>query len=328
MTNRTDWAQATEVVKAAQRILVVTHVSPDGDAIGSLLGLTNALRGQGHRVSCAVDGGVPGYLNFVSGSAMVHSELTSGEWDLMISVDASDEERTGAVGEYGRAHSQQVINLDHHATNTMFGDVFLVMPSAVSASEVIYHWLIYMGLPITTDVAVPLLTGLVTDTLGFRTNNVTAPTLGMAMRLMESGAVLSEITARTLDSKSYRVIELWKGALPSATLQGEVIEASVTQEDLRRARMDEVSDGGLVSLLIKTNEARVAVVFKELEDGRVEISLRSKPGYDVSQVALGVGGGGHKQAAGATIDGPLEAARARILPLLQQVVAAGVPVAK
>jgi phosphoesterase RecJ-like protein len=84
----------------------------------------------------------------------------------------------------------------------------------------------------------------------------------------------------------------------------------------------------LVNLLVTANEAQVAVVFKELADGRVEISLRSKPGYDVSQVAFSVGGGGHKQASGATIDGPLEAARARILPLLQAVVAAGSPLIK
>jgi phosphoesterase RecJ-like protein len=95
---------------------------------------------------------------------------------------------------------------------------------------------------------------------------------------------------------------------------------------LRRAGLDDVTDGGLVNVLSKVNEARVAVVFKELVDGRIEISMRSKPGYDVAQVAFSIGGGGHKQASGATIDGPLDAARARILPLLQAVAASGIPV--
>src|SRR5690606_489941 len=130
----------------------------------------------------------------------VQDELKSGEWDLMISVDASDEERTGQVGVYGRGHSQKVINLDHHATNTMFGDIYLVMPTAVSATEVVFHWLNHIGHAITIEVAVPLLTGLVTDTLGFRTSNVTSDTLGIAMKLMAVGASLHEITARTLDS--------------------------------------------------------------------------------------------------------------------------------
>lgn len=326
MTSSIDFAGATAAVQAAQKILIVTHVSPDGDAIGTLLGLTNALRQMGRRVTCAVDGGVPGFLEFLPGAGTVQAELKSGAWDLMISVDASDEERTGQVGIYGRAHSQQVINLDHHATNTLFGSIYLVLPTAVSASEVVYHWLNHIGHSITVEVAAPLLVGLVTDTLGFRTNNVTADTLGIAMKLMAAGASLHEITARTLDSKPYRSIELWKTALPSVKLQDEVIEGVITQADLQNAGLEDATDGGLVNLLVSANEAKVAVVFKELPDGRFEISLRSKTGYDVSQVAFSVGGGGHKQASGATIDGPLESARARILPLLKAVVAAGVSV--
>lgn len=322
MTNKTDWAAATQAVDQAAAILIVTHVSPDGDAIGSLLGLGNALRERGRSVTCAVDGGVTGYLDFLPGTKAVLDKLTFGHWDLMISVDSSDEERTGAVGAFGRSRSQQVINLDHHATNTLFGDIHLVMPETVSATEVIFHWLRHMQQPFSQDIAVPLLTGLLTDTLGFRTNNVTAETLRLATTLMEAGANLNDITMRTLDSKPFRMLELWKHALTSVMLDQAVIAANVTQADLSAVHVDDVTDGGLVSLLNQVNEARVAVVFKELPDGKVEISLRSKPGYDVSQVAFAVGGGGHKQASGATIDGPLDAARARILPMLQAVASA------
>ena len=169
----------------------------------------------------------------------------------------------------------------------------------------------------------PLLTGLATDTLGFRTSNVTAQTLEIATQLMAAGAPLPEIMARTLESKPYRTVELWKYALETVALHDQVVEAVVSQQALKAVGLDEVTDGGLVGLLSKINEARVAVVFKELDNGRVEISLRSKPGYDVSQVAFSVGGGGHKQASGATIDGPIEAARERLLPLLQEVAANG-----
>lgn len=322
MTNRTDWDQAAAAIRTAQSILIVTHIGPDGDAIGSLLGLGNALRVSGRKVICAVDGGIPGFLDFLPGASTVVDQLKSGTWDVMVSVDASDEERTGEVGAYGRANSKRVINLDHHVTNTFFGDIYLVMPSAVSATEVIYHWLNFMQYTLTPEAAIPLLTGLVTDTLGFRIRSVTTQTLQIAIRLMEAGASLFDITTRTLDSKPYRVLELWKNALPSASLNGQVIEAVVSRADLQKAGLDEVTDGGLVSLLNTVNEARIAVVFKELEDGRIEISMRSKPGYDIAQVAFSVGGGGHQQASGATIDGPLEAARARILPLLRQVIAA------
>ena len=319
MTNRTDWSAASQAVEAANAIIIVTHVSPDGDAIGSLLGLANVLRERGKSVDCAVDGGVPAFLNFLPRAGSTRDRLKKGNWDLLISVDASDEERTGEVGEYARAHSKQSINLDHHPTNTLFGDIFLVMPDAVSASEVIYHWLNHMNHDLSADVATPLLAGLATDTLGFRTSNVTPETMHIATQLMAAGASLPEIMARTLESKSYRTVELWKHALDTVALRGQVVEAVVSQAALKAAGLDEVTDGGLVGLLSKVNEARVAVVFKELENGRVEISLRCKPGYDVAQVAFSVGGGGHKQASGATIDGPIEAARERILPMLQKV---------
>jgi phosphoesterase RecJ-like protein len=319
MTSRTDWAEASAALQAASSILIVTHVNPDGDALGSMLGLGNVLRERGKKITCAVDGGVPGFLNFLPGASSVVDELKKGRWDLMISVDASDEERTGLVGTYGRAHAGAVINLDHHATNTFFGDLYLVMPEAVSAAEVVYHWMRHLGYTISEAAAVPLLTGLVTDTLGFRTSAVTADTLAIAIALMQAGASLPDIINRTLSSKAYRVIQLWKEALTTVRLDGAVIEASILQTALRQAEFEEVTDGGLVSLLNSVNEARVAVVFKELEDGRIEISMRCKPGLDVAQVALSVGGGGHQQAAGATIDGPLEAARERILPLLKQI---------
>src|SRR5690606_10977391 len=255
MTSKLDWAQATAAVDAAQKVLIVTHVGPDGDAIGSLLGLGNALRERGKLVTCAVDDGVPSFVEFLPGAETVVNELNSGSWDLMISVDSSDEERTGNVGAYGRAHSTQVINLDHHATNTFFGDIYLVMPEAVSATEVIYRWLVHMQQPLTLEIAMPLLTGLVTDTLGFRTSAVNADTLRIAMELIAVGASLPDITARTLDSKPYRMIELWKHALPSVALHGQVIAAIISQDNLRQAGLDDVTHGGLVSFLNTVNEA-------------------------------------------------------------------------
>ncbi|MFO7322611.1 MAG: bifunctional oligoribonuclease/PAP phosphatase NrnA [Chloroflexota bacterium] len=317
MTNNLNWQGASDAINNAGTILLVTHIDPDGDAIGSLLGLANALRARGKTVDAVVDGGVPASLQFLPGAETVLSSLTQGEWDVMVSLDSSDEPRTGEAGVYGRAHSRLVINVDHHPTNTGFGDLHLVMPEAVSTTEIVLAWLRHMGQEITPDIARPLLTGLVTDTRGFRTSNVRASTLGEAQRLMEAGASLTEVTQRVLDSHPYELIELWKYALPSVTLQGAVISGVITQEDLRRAGADEKTNGDMVSLLNSVTQAMIAVVFREKANGDIEISLRSKPGYDVSQVAFSLGGGGHRQAAGATIPGPLEAARERVMPLLQ-----------
>ena len=319
-----EWEKAAEALTAAGRILLVTHIHPDGDAVGSLLGLQNALHERGKTPDAVVDGGIPEYLRFMPGAKSVRPTLLTGEWDLMISLDASDEERTGAAGAYGRGHSKLVMNIDHHPTNTMFGSIHLVQPEAVSTTEVIYDWLAHMGQALSPDIAVPLLTGLVTDTNGFRTSNVNSRTLQLAQLFTEQGASLSEITARTVGSTPYSTVELWRTALQTVALQDGIISATITQDTLKKVNLPEPTDAGLISFLISTNESRVAVVFKEVADGRIELSFRSKPGYDVSQVALALGGGGHKQASGATIAGPLEAASARVMLMLREVVGQGV----
>jgi phosphoesterase RecJ-like protein len=303
--------------------VIVTHVKPDGDAFGSALGMTNAFRAMGKMVTVADDDGVPDYLEWLPGADTVVTSLTEGQWDLMISTDASDEVRTGDVGTYARANSKTVINLDHHITNTLFGDIHLILATAVSSTDIVYRWFTEVGITISKEVAVPLLTGLVTDTIGFRISLVTTHTLGVAQALMQAGASLTEATARTLDSRSYQSVQLWKYALPSVQLDGEVIYGVVRIVDAERAGLTDVSDEGLASFLNQVEEARVAIVFKEQENNTVEISMRSKPGYNVGEVAFQVGGGGHKQAAGATITGTVESVMALVLPKLHEVTANG-----
>lgn len=322
--SRLQWVEATQLVQDAKRILIVTHVHPDGDAIGSMMGLANALRQMGKHVDVSVDDGVPKSLSFIPGSDTIYAKLTSGKWDLMISVDSSDEERTGQVGSYGRHHCKNVINLDHHITNIFFGDVYLVMVDAVSATEVVFKWLEYMNLlPLNRDIALPLLTGLVTDTMGFRTSNVKAETLGIAQKLMDFGASITEVTARTLDSKSYQALQLWGKAFQSMQLDDQIVSVNITLQDLADIGVKDVSDSGLVGLLNQINEAMVAVIFTEVHDEKVKVSLRSKRGYDVGSVAMALGGGGHKQASGATISGTMDSVREKVMPLLRQAVREG-----
>lgn len=319
-----EWQVATDAINNAETILVVTHVSPDGDAIGSALGLTNALRQMGKTVTVADDDGVPAFLKWLPQADTVVSELSSGSWDVMISTDASDESRTGDVGAYGRANSKIVINLDHHITNTGFGDIHLVVPAAVSAAEVVFDWWESIQLNWSNDVAIPTLTGMVTDTIGFRTNNVTERTLQIAQALMGYGASLTEITGRVLDVKSWEELNLWKRVFHTIELHGEVITAEISIADFDAVGgADEVSDGGLVSFLNKTKEAMIAVLFKEQDDGTVKLSLRAKPGYNVSDIALSLGGGGHRQASGATVSGSLDEVKSKVLPLLHEATEAG-----
>ncbi|MCY4466423.1 MAG: bifunctional oligoribonuclease/PAP phosphatase NrnA [Chloroflexi bacterium] len=317
-----NWQAAADAIADAQTVLVASHVSPDGDAIGSLLGIAGALRGLSKIVTAAIDEGVPDELAFLPNSQTILPKVTRGEFDLMIALDASDIERIGSVGKYGLAHSRRVINLDHHPTNTRFGDILLVMPEAVAAAEVVFDLLQYAGWQLSRDVAFNLLAGLVTDTQGFRIPATSSRCLEIAQALMEAGAPLSEIMARTLNRRSFAEVTLWQNALQSVQLQDGLISAAITQSDLEQASLHKMTDGGLVNYLVDVDAAKVAVVFKELPTA-VEISFRAKPGYDVGRLALALGGGGHVLAAGCTLAGSLQQAQELVLALTRKTIDAG-----
>jgi phosphoesterase RecJ-like protein len=308
---------------AAERIVVVSHPHPDGDAIGSLLGLTNQLRALGKDVTCAVDEGVPEFLQFVPGSETVLPKLESGDWDLVVFVDAGDLDRAGEVGAYALAHAPRIVNIDHHPTNPRFGDVALVVPESASAAEIICElWERVGHTDYGRSVAVPLLTGMVTDTIGFRTSSTTPRTLELAVKLMQRGASLTEITARTLDVMDLDELELWKRVLPRVTVEDQIAYVSVQAADTASVGMENMTDAGIVQFLVRVNQIMVACVFKEY-DGEVRLSLRSKRGYDVASAAKSLGGGGHLQASGATLHMSLAEAEALVLPLLRDVVRKG-----
>lgn len=317
------WQAAAEAIAGAKSILLVSHIAPDGDAVGSLMGMARPLKQLGKQVTAAIDEGVPSELRFVPHSDIVLPRIDSGEYDLMITLDSSDIERIGRAGAYGMAHSKQVINLDHHPTNTRYGDIHLIAPEAVAAVEIVYDFLAYLGAEMSPATAQALLTGLVTDTQGFRISATNSRTLEIAQDLMSKGARLSQIMARTLNKRSYKEVELWKLALPSARLHNGLIYATVSQADLRQVGLKNAVDGGLVSYLATVDQAKVSIVFKELPEEKVEVGFRAKPGYDVASLALRLGGGGHTLASGCTVAGTLRQAQDVVLPLARQVVAEG-----
>ena len=324
-TTEPQWQAAADAILTANSILVVSHIAPDGDAVGSLLGLAESLRLMGKDVTAAVDEGVPDDLAFIPRSETILAEIPTGEFDLMIAVDSSDARRIGNAGAYGLAHSKTIINLDHHPTNTRFGDIHLIVPQAAAAAEIVFDFLHHLNCEIPADAACALLTGLITDTRGFRVSATNSRTLEIAQALMQRKAPLSHIMAHTLNRRSYEEVKLWKLVLPSVQLDQGLIHATITQMDMIKAGLDKMSDGGLVNHLVDVDEAKVSVVFHELPDSQVQIGFRSKPGYDVAALARRLGGGGHRQASGCTLDGSLKKLHQRVLPLAHQVIAEGRP---
>lgn len=324
MNKPPEWQNAASAIQSAERILVVTHLRPDGDAMGSSLGLGLALRQMGKDVTIAVDLGTPEFFSWMPSSDTILPELTSGSWDLMISTDASDEERSGDVGIYGRANSKTVINIDHHRTNTYFGDIHLVV-DVPSASQIVFMLWEHMGIDWTPDIAQVLMTGLVTDTLGFRITATTPVEFGVAQKLMEYGGSFSEATRRTLGVMNSQELLLWKSILPTVEIHGEIAEATIRRADIEALGIDYFDTGGIVGFLRKVTEIRIGFVMREDPEGVIKVSLRSDPGYDVSEVAFQLGGGGHKQASGADFTGTIEECRATVLPMLKDAIAKGTP---
>jgi len=302
---------AQKYLQAAESVYLACHILPDGDAVGSLLGLGCALRHLGKRCTLACADPVPFRYDFLAGVEELVSHPPRTE-QVIVTLDASDVERLGGLYDEAIFGSRPVINIDHHVTNTHFGTVNLLLP-VPSTAEVVYALIRRLKVPLDADMATALLTGLVTDTRCFRTGNVTTQQLCTAVRWMEAGASLAGITELVYNRESPSTICLWGQALTNAQTRGRIIWTAIDQHMLRRCQASPNESDGLVSFLASTMGVDVAVVLRENDDGRIEASMRAGPGWDVSGVALKLGGGGHPRAAGCNIVGTMSDVRERVL---------------
>ena len=314
-----EWDAATQLLNAATKIIIVTHERPDGDAMGSLIGLGHALREHGKDVTLAVDGGTPQGFRYLRGSENVLPRLQNPQADLVISVDASDAVRPGKVGEIAFNLGKPIIVIDHHATNTLFGAAHIVDSDFVSTTEAVLRWLDHMGWQPSLASAEALMTGLITDTISFQVGPVTADTFDLAKRLMACGVDLRKIVEYTMRRTPSGMLQFMGKGLMSAKLEDHVIWTVLTQADFAQFGFLEDEKPELSSEMMADEEAYISALFTEVSNGDVRLSLRSKPGFDVGTVAFALGGGGHVQAAGCTLKQTSVAdAVAKVIPLLKE----------
>ncbi len=322
-----DLARIIAALRPAEHILCVSHVAPDGDAVGSLLGMGWILRGLGKQPVLALQDPTPDKLTWLPGAdAIAGPDRVGDVYDLVICLDASSPDRMGSV--YRPAHQAvPLLVIDHHITNTYFGAVNWVEPGCAATCEMLVILADALGLPLTGPLADVLLTGIVTDTLAFRTSNTTPAVLNAAMRLMAGGADLTATIARTLNRLPFAVLKLWGETLANARLEGGVIWTTVSRAQVARAGAPENEDGHLSSQLILAQEADISATFTEVRDGTgqpaVECSFRAKPGFDVATVAFDLGGGGHPAASGCTLPGTLDVVPEAVVQRLKAARAAG-----
>jgi bifunctional oligoribonuclease and PAP phosphatase NrnA len=304
-------------LQGVERVLIVSHIRPDGDAVGSLLGLGLALEGVGKDVQMVLEDGVPAGFHHLEGSERIQKRA-EGVFDLVITVDASDLERVGeALQNLQRSDnadgSVPDINIDHHITNLNFARYNLVITDAAATAEIIANHLNDFGLSLTQPIASALLTGIITDTLGFRTINMAPQVLHTVANLMDAGADLPSLYNKALHKRSYLTARLWGVGLSKLRQDGPIVWTSLTRKDRQSIGYPGRDDGDLINLVSSIEGAAVAMVFVEQNNGTVKVSLRAQSGLDVSQVAQCFGGGGHKAAAGAQINGTLEEVQEQVL---------------
>ena len=305
-----------QLVTPARRVLLIAHISPDGDAVGSLLAMGSLLRNQGKEVVLACEDPAPDSVAWLPGVSEIAPQA-EGSFDLVIALDCGDRSRMGSVYE-DRFSTVPLLNLDHHITNTQFGTLNWVDPSCVATSQIVLYLAQALRWHLTEPVAVCLLAGIVTDTRSFRTSSVDSATLRAALKLMKAGASLSEVARQSVDSQPLAKVRLYADAVNGLQLEDGILWARVTRAMRRRWAISENGTSGLSNYLAGVREAQVIVVFAEQDDGMIDVGFRSAPGYDVSQVATQLGGGGHPQASGCVLAGDLERVQEQVLDLVRR----------
>jgi phosphoesterase RecJ-like protein len=265
-------------------------------------------------LSC--DHPLPARFDFLPGFDAATTD-PKGTFDLVVSLDCSDRERMGEIGARQELVDVPLINIDHHVTNLNFGTVNMVDAKAVSTTQVLYDLIKYLQVEVDERIASCLLTGLVTDTRGFRTHNVGPQTLQLAVDLLEAGAELSLITQNGLDRRPLATLRLWGEAFSRLQAANGIVWTSLPFQVQQAVGYNSFGAAGLVSMVVSAEEAEIGVVFTEREDGQVEVGFRAIPGLNVAQVALDLGGGGHPTASGCVIPGPLKEAEQRVMALLR-----------
>ena len=297
-----------EKILSAKSILILTHENPDGDAIGSSLGLYNALKKMEKNSTVYIPvpdkafSFLPGYDQMVIGE----NTLNSKDYDLCISLDASDLDRLGIAKDLFNA-IESTLCIDHHITNQNFADINYVNAVASSTCENIMVVLAGMGVAIDKDVAECLYTGILTDTGGFR-YSCTPETMEMVATIMETGVNTPRIYRTVFDITTFNKTKLSGRCIDRMELleNGKIAFTYMLHTDLDELHLEEADSEGIVNLGRNIDTVEVSIFAKEREDGSYKISFRSNEIVDVSIVASKFGGGGHVRAAGCESAMPLE----------------------
>jgi phosphoesterase RecJ-like protein len=310
-----------ERVRAARRVLVVGHENPDADTLGAALGVVALVEALGGRADPVCTDPVPPLYAFIAGVERFRVDPgPAAAYDLLVICDCGSLDRVGDVRQRHAELFERLprVIIDHHASNDAAGDADWIDPDAAATCEMVALLSGRLGVPLTAGegtLAAALMAGVVMDTATFAHPNATPRTLAVAAALVEAGAPLSDISRRLYRSKPSVQLRLFGRVLDrlASSADGRVIWSTLTEADLVATGAASSHSEGIIDLLAQSDEAEVAILFKEKADA-TRVSVRTKPGgVDATVLTGAFGGGGHARAAGASVDKPLAEASKAVL---------------
>lgn len=310
--------QIGEVLSRYQSFVILSHVRPDGDAIGSQIALGMALEAAGKRVRLINEDGLPENLAFLPASDRIETPPAEPleDVEVAIALDTATKPRLGENALHAASKATLWLNIDHHVTNPRYGDLNLIDDRSPATGQIIYHLLRALELPLPDASRDAIYVAVSTDTGSFQYPSTTAETYEMAADLIRRGLDVGRINSLTYDSHPFRRLELMRALL--ATLQrsadGRVAHWELTMATREALGVKPEDSEGLIDIIRAIEGVVVAVFFEELPDGKIRISMRSKDlRANVSEICQQFGGGGHALAAGIRMRGPLAEAREQVL---------------
>lgn len=316
-------SQVVELIETKHRFMITAHVRPDGDSLGSSLGLYWILRALEKDPVVIMRDRVPHAYRTLPGAdeVIVMPEITE-MFDGAFVIECSDIDRPGLVG----LEKQNVVNIDHHSTTALFGNINWIDSTASAVGEMIYNLCKALGVTPTKEIATCTYTALLTDTGSFQFSNTTERTFKIASELVRRGVEPSSVSQALFYSYPFSKIKLLGLAL--STLErdetGQIAWIRVTRDAMDEACANEEDADGIVNYALSIGDVKAVAFFKEVEENGWRISLRSKNKINVARVAEQYGGGGHKNAAGCSAEGDFDSVLARVVGSLREAVH-GVP---
>ncbi len=301
-----------EEINKANNIVILTHENPDGDAVGSSLAMYNAL----NKIGKSVDVIIPEYpktFEFLPGSNKILKEGKNINYDLAIALDCGDIKRLDGFSKYFE-DAKTKISIDHHSSNTMFADYNFVNPTSPACAQILVIVIEALGVTIDKEIGTCLLTGIITDTGGFKYKSVTAETFEFAAEILSKGVNVSDVYKKVLQTVSKTKFSLMQIAINRIEFleNGKLTFTYITKEDEQKVGAGNNDYDGIVEIGRDIEGVEVSIFLREIDNG-YKISLRSNDYVNVSDICLIFGGGGHVRAAGGNINLPFEQAKAKII---------------